>query len=89
MVVCVLDQRWTIEQTAERFQVDPKTMRKWRDRFLAEDGLLPEGARQDSPAPSPAPLGRVSAGSTVATAPRLIHRSDTNTTSRASWSTST
>jgi transposase InsO family protein len=36
MVGCVLDQGWTIEQTAERFQVDAKTVRKWRDRFLAE-----------------------------------------------------
>jgi transposase InsO family protein len=36
MVRCVLDQRWSIEMTAERFQVDAKTVRKWRDRFLAE-----------------------------------------------------
>lgn len=36
MVACVIDHGWTIEQTAERFQVDPKTVRKWRDRFLAE-----------------------------------------------------
>ena len=36
MVACVLEQRWTIEATAERFQVDAKTVRKWRDRFLAE-----------------------------------------------------
>ena len=42
MVRCVLDQGWTIEATAERFQVDAKTVRKWRDRFLAEGeaGLL-------------------------------------------------
>lgn len=41
MVSCVLEQGWTIEATAERFQVDAKTVRKWRDRFLAEgdDGL--------------------------------------------------
>ena len=33
---------WTIEATADRFQVDAKTVRKWRDRFLAEGdaGLL-------------------------------------------------
>ena len=36
MVDCVLEQGWTIEATAERFQVDAKTVRKWRDRFLAE-----------------------------------------------------
>ena len=47
MVACVLDQHWTIEQTAERFQVDAKTVRKWRDRFLAEglDGLLDRSSR--------------------------------------------
>ena len=36
MVACVIDEGWTIEATAERFQVDAKTVRKWRDRFLAE-----------------------------------------------------
>ncbi len=36
MVRCVLDQGWSVTATAERFQVDPKTVRKWRDRFLAE-----------------------------------------------------
>jgi transposase-like protein len=36
MVWCVIDQGWTIEATAERFQVDAKTVRKRRDRFLAE-----------------------------------------------------
>jgi transposase InsO family protein len=36
MVQCVLEDHWTIETTAERFQVDAKTVRKWRDRFLAE-----------------------------------------------------
>jgi hypothetical protein len=36
MVGCVIDQGWMIEQTAERFQVDGKTVRKWRDRFVAE-----------------------------------------------------
>jgi len=47
MVSCVLDQRWSIEQTAERFQVDAKTVRKWRDRFIAEgeDGLLDRSSR--------------------------------------------
>jgi transposase InsO family protein len=36
MVDCVLNRKWTIEATAERFQVDAKTVRKWRDRYLAE-----------------------------------------------------
>lgn len=36
MVACVLDRGWTIESTAARFQVDAKTVRKWRDRFVAE-----------------------------------------------------
>ena len=30
---------WTIEATAERFQVDAKTVRKWRDRFVAEGAV--------------------------------------------------
>lgn len=36
MVRCVLEDDWTIEATAERFQLDAKTVRKWRDRFVAE-----------------------------------------------------
>ena len=47
MVACVIDWQWTVEQTAERFQVDAKTVRKWRDRFLAEgvSGLLDRSSR--------------------------------------------
>ena len=47
MVGCVIDRGWTIEQTAERFQVDAKTVRKWRDRYLTEggDGLLDRSSR--------------------------------------------
>ena len=47
MVACVLEHGWTIEATAERFQVDAKTVRKWRDRFLAEGdaGLLDRSSR--------------------------------------------
>lgn len=47
MVACVVELRWTIEATAERFQVDAKTVRKWRDRFLAEgeSGLLDRSSR--------------------------------------------
>ena len=36
MVGCVIERGWTVEATAERFQVDAKTVRKWRDRFRAE-----------------------------------------------------
>jgi transposase len=36
MVRAVLIDGWTIEATAERFQVDAKTVRKWRDRYRAE-----------------------------------------------------
>ncbi len=36
MVGCVVEQLWTIEATADRFQVDAITVRKWRRRFLAE-----------------------------------------------------
>ena len=47
MVACVVEGHWTIEQTADRFQVDAKTVRKWRDRFLAEGetGLLDRSSR--------------------------------------------
>jgi transposase InsO family protein len=47
MVDCVLEGGWTIEATAERFQVDAKTVRKWRDRFLTEGppGLLDRSCR--------------------------------------------
>jgi transposase InsO family protein len=47
MVLCLLDEGWTVEATAERFQVDAKTVRKWRDRFLAEGeaGLLDRSSR--------------------------------------------
>ena len=47
MVSCVVDDGWSVEATAERFQVDAKTVRKWRDRFLAEGvgGLLDRSSR--------------------------------------------
>jgi transposase InsO family protein len=47
MVACVLDRGWTVEATAERFQVDAKTVRKWRDRRLAEGeaGLFDRSSR--------------------------------------------
>ena len=44
MVACVLDEGWSIEATADRFQIDPKTVRKWRDRFSVRrlEGLVDE-----------------------------------------------
>jgi len=47
MVSCVIDQGWTVEATAERFQVDAKTVRKWRNRFLTdgEAGLQDRSSR--------------------------------------------
>ena len=36
MVTAVINDGWSVEQAAERFQVDAKTVRKWRDRYLAE-----------------------------------------------------
>jgi transposase InsO family protein len=47
MVDCLLVRGWSVVATAERFQVDAKTVRKWRDRFLAEGvaGLLDRSSR--------------------------------------------
>ena len=36
MVELMLEHGWSVAATAERFQVDPKTARKWRGRYLAE-----------------------------------------------------
>jgi transposase InsO family protein len=61
MVGCVLERGWTIEMTAERFQVDAKTVRKWRDRFLAEgdDGLMDRSSRpESSPGRTPSSVRR-------------------------------
>ncbi len=42
MVSLVIDDGWTIEATAEQFQIDAKTVRKWRDRYVSEgpNGLM-------------------------------------------------
>ena len=61
MVACVVEDGWTIEATAERFQVDAKTVRKWRDRFLAEGeaGLQDRSSRpKRSPNRTPRPVRR-------------------------------
>ena len=52
MVDCVIVRGWTIEATADRFQVDAKTVRKWRDRFLVE-GLGGLEDRSSRPRRSP------------------------------------
>lgn len=36
MVGCVIEKGWSIEATADRFQVDAKTVRKWVARFRVE-----------------------------------------------------
>src|SRR5262245_40123421 len=61
MVACVIEQGWTIEAAAERFQVDAKTVRKWRDRFLSEgvDGLRDRSSQpHQSPNRTPASIAR-------------------------------
>jgi transposase InsO family protein len=61
MVDCVLERGWTIEATAERFQVDAKTVRKWRDRFRAEGatGLFDRSSRPHrSPNQTPTQMRR-------------------------------
>lgn len=47
IVGCVVDQGWSVAATAERFQIDPKTVRKWPDRWLTEgaDGLEDRSCR--------------------------------------------
>ena len=36
MVKVLTEQGWGVAAVAQRFQVDPKTVRKWRDRYVAE-----------------------------------------------------
>ena len=52
MVDAVLVDGWTIEATAYRFQVDAKTVRKWRDRFRDEG---PAGLEDRSSRPHRSP----------------------------------
>ena len=59
MVDCVINQHWSVEATADRFQVDATTVRKWRDRFVAEGdtGLLDRSSRPaTSPNQTPQPI---------------------------------
>ena len=59
MVGCVMEQGWSVAAAAERFQVDPKTVRNWRDRYRAEGRVgcrivpaSPGAARGARPTPS-------------------------------------
>ena len=52
MVGCVLEKGWSVESTADRFQVDAKTVRKWVARFRAEGG---EGLQDRSSRPHRSP----------------------------------
>jgi len=52
MVDCVLARGWSVEATADRFQVDAKTVRKWRDRFVTE-GVAGLADRSSRPRRSP------------------------------------
>ncbi len=47
MVQCVIGDGWSVAATAQRFQVDPKTVRKWRDRWLVDGdaGLVDRSSR--------------------------------------------
>ena len=60
MVGCVIDRGWTIEATAQRFQIDAKTVRKWRDRFVAEGvaGLRDRSSRPRFSPNKTSPRGR-------------------------------
>ena len=56
MVDVLVVEGWGVAATAGRFQVDPKTVRKWRDRYLAEgsEGLVDRSSRpHTSPARTP------------------------------------
>ena len=56
MVRLVIDDGWTIEAAADKFQVDAKTVRKWRDRFLAEgDGGLFDRSSRPHTSPNRTP----------------------------------
>jgi hypothetical protein len=51
MVALLIDNGWSFLATAERFQLDGKTVRKWRDRFLVE-GVAGLEDRSSRPHPS-------------------------------------
>ena len=56
MVDVLVVEDWSVAATAERFPVDAKTARKWRDRYLAEGvaGLVDRSSRpHNSPTRTP------------------------------------
>ena len=58
MVECVVGGGWSVTATAQRFQVDAKTVRKWRDRFLADgDGGLVDRSSRPRRSPNRTPEG--------------------------------
>ena len=61
MVDCVVVEGWPVSATAERFQVDAETVRKWVDRFRVEGpaGLEDRSCRpHSSPNRTPRQLRR-------------------------------
>ena len=59
MVDCVVVEGWSVTAAAGRFQVDAKTVRKWRDRFVVEgpSGLVDRSSRPHrSPNRTPRPI---------------------------------
>jgi transposase-like protein len=60
MIDCVLGRGWTVAATAQRFQVDAETVRKWRDRFVAEGaaGLWDRSSRPHRSPNKTSPRGR-------------------------------
>ena len=56
MVDVLVVEGWSVAATAERFPIDAKTARKWRDRYLAEGvaGLVDRSSRpHNSPTRTP------------------------------------
>ena len=64
MVCCVIDDGWTVTAAAERFQVDAKTVRKWR---IGASGSVVSAASVPKPHPETAtgPSDPVAADATV------------------------
>ena len=88
MVGCVMEQGWSVAAAAERFQVDPKTVRKWRDRYRAEGRVgLPDRSSRPRNCPWRTPDAKRSEGSICGTVrrrtrpfrPRLAAKSNAST----------
>jgi len=81
MVGCVVDGGWSVTATAERFQVDAKTVRKWRDRFLSEG---PGGLRDREKARIPV---RRTASAPGTVDPEEVARMHVTVVGAGSWGT--